>query len=81
MGSPSNPTGAGVPLAPRRGQVDSREQQGQLGHRQLDPGRTGRARGMGLGIELLEGPDLQPLDVGITMPSFLVRSTIFARSG
>jgi hypothetical protein len=35
---------------------------------------------MGLGIELLEGPGLQPLDVGITIPSFLVRYTIFALS-
>jgi hypothetical protein len=35
---------------------------------------------LGVGIELLKAASLEPLDVGITVPSFLARYTIFARS-
>ena len=63
-----------VPLAlPRRAQVDAGEDHGQLSRVQLDAGAIA-------GVGDLEGAGLESLDVGITIPSFLVRYTIDLRA-
>ena len=60
------------PLAlPRGSQVDSGEEHGQLRRLDLDPIPSSD-------LGHLEGAGLEPLDVGIAIPSFLVRYTIFA---
>jgi hypothetical protein len=54
--------GAGVPLAPPGcGQVNTRQEQSQLGHRELDPGRARNQVGPAFGIKLLKGAGLEPL--------------------
>jgi hypothetical protein len=70
-----NPAGGLEPLpSPGRLEVDAGEDHGQLGRVQLDAVALA-------GVGDLEGADFESLDVGITIPSFLVRYTIFARSG
>src|SRR5438045_2836134 len=54
--------GAGVALAPPGcGQVNTRKEQSQLGHRELDPGRARNVVGPAFGIKLLKGAGLEPL--------------------
>ena len=70
-----------VALAPPRGgQIDPIEDQGQVGDGEFDPRGARELRGARGRLQALVATDLQPLDVGITIPSFLVRYTIFARS-
>src|SRR5947209_8605053 len=53
---------AGVPLAPPGcGQVNTRKEQSQLGHRELDPGRARNQVGPAFGIKMLKGAGLEPL--------------------
>jgi hypothetical protein len=56
------------------GEVDTFQEHHQVGRTHLNS-RAGLA-GAGEAI----APGFEPLDVGITMPSLLVRYTIFARS-
>ena len=67
--------GGPEPLAlPGRTEVDAGEDHGQLRRLQLDAVAT-------TGVGDLEAADFESFDVGIAIPSFLVRYTIFARSG
>jgi hypothetical protein len=59
--------------SPGRVEVDAGHEGGEFGGRHLDT--------VGPGDREAEGPTFEPLDVGIAIPSFLVRYTIFARSG
>jgi hypothetical protein len=75
-------TGAGVALAAlRRGHVDAALEQGQVCRGELETSLPCFAIDAGRGIEFLKCAGLEPLEVGITIPSFLCRYTNFARSG
>ena len=58
---------------PGRVQVDAGEERGEFGGGHLDA--------IGPAARDAEGPAFESFDVGIAIPSFLVRYTIFARSG
>jgi hypothetical protein len=67
-------TGPGVADSPPGGvQVDAGQERREFGGGHLDA--------IGPGGGDAEGPAFESFDVGIAIPSFLVRYTIFARSG